>query len=139
MLAIDRRRLLVADAKDLVLRQRGVVGVPVIERKSDPNGGQPSSTRALALSLRQKSEKVARGRQEAAEAFLDRNEQPQWPHEIGGQPQPTRALVERLAHERKIAVLQIAQAAVNEPRRICGRARGKIAAIDHDDILAVER
>src|ERR1044072_416215 len=66
----------------------------------------------------------------ASALFVNRNRHREGPHEIRSDSQKNLALTQRLAHESKLEMFEIAQAAVNEPRRRARRPRSDLAFLD---------
>ena len=60
----------------------------------------------------------------------DRDEERQHPHEVGGVVAQPLALGERLVDEADVALLEVAQPAVDELRGLRRRARGEVVALD---------
>ena len=61
---------------------------------------------------------------------VDRHQERQRPHEVGRQPAQRLALAERFAHQREVEQLEIAQAAVDQLRRLGRRGRREVALLD---------
>ena len=72
-------------------------------------------------------------RRPALVPLVDRQQERQRVHEVRRDVQQPLALAQRLAHERHLEVLQVAQAAVHEPRRAARRAGADVALVDEQD------
>jgi len=65
-------------------------------------------------------------------ALLERIEKPHGLHEVRSDPlEEESALLERLAHEPEVGLLEIADASVNELRRSARRATGPVPRLHH--------
>ena len=79
------------------------------------------------------------GVQQPAEHVLDRNRRRQRPDHVRRVAQERVALAQRLAHEGELAVLEIAQAAVDHARRRRAAGAAEVAAIDEQDVDPLQR
>ena len=69
----------------------------------------------------------------------DRDEEGQGAHQMGGVAQQSLALVQRLVHQPDLALLEVAEAAVGQLRRLGRRARGQVALVDQRHAQASAR
>ncbi len=75
----------------------------------------------------------------AARAFVDRNADAQGFDEVRcGLPQ-VAALVQRFVDQRNLAVLEIAQAAVDQPARNRRAPAAHVVLVEHDDLESAQR
>src|SRR5205823_4961902 len=92
-----------------VTRERAVRRQPVVER--EPERDLPAL---------------------APRALVDGNAELERRDEVRREAQQPLALLERLAHEPDLEVLEVAEPAVNEPRGRAARATGEIVALDEE-------
>src|SRR5262249_4755061 len=70
---------------------------------------------------------------------VDRHQERQRPHQMGGQAAQGLALVERLAHEAEVEQLEVTEPAVDELGRLRRRRGGEVALLDQRDRHAAQR
>ena len=63
----------------------------------------------------------------------------QRPHEVRREPEQSPALGARLEHQMKVAVLEIADAAVHQPRRAARRTARKVVLLHERDAQPAQR
>src|ERR1041385_8219613 len=71
--------------------------------------------------------------------FVDRNRDRQRTYEMRRDSQQGFAFTQRLADKPKLEMLEIAQAAMNEPRRSAGRTAADIALVQEQNFQAAHR
>jgi ABC-type Fe3+/spermidine/putrescine transport system ATPase subunit len=69
----------------------------------------------------------------AAPAVVDRDEERERVHEVGGDRQQPLALAQRLADKSDLQVLEVAQTAVDQPGRAASRAGCHVGLVDERD------
>src|SRR5581483_10426284 len=68
------------------------------------------------------------------QALVVREDEPQGPNDMGGGSEQNLALDERLAHQAKLVIFKVAQAAVDELGRSRGGGAGKVAHFRQKDL-----
>ena len=139
------RRAVDINPVHIVPRRRGVTGDAVVKRQADIDRPQ-AALRRLHDELRKplqrfhprQPQKTARRLHQPARAIGDGNIKPERLDQVRSHLAERRALGQRFAHELKIAVFQVAQPAVDEPRRARRRSRGDVEQIDQPHAHAVE-